>query len=81
MRYLASVWCGEDNGANIGLSVDEIEAEEQGLSSLIGTKITAYTAENDLPVTGMDLAVETCCLSKSQTICRRWTCCTGKTSS
>ncbi len=56
---IAVSWCGEDNGANIGLSVDEIEAEEQGLSSLIGTKITAYTAENDLPVTGMDLAVET----------------------
>lgn len=56
---IAVSWCGEDNGANSGLSVDEIEAEEQSLSSLIGTDITAYTAENDLPVTGMNLAVET----------------------
>ena len=48
---IAVSWCGEDNGANSGLSVDEIEAEEQSLSSLIGTDITAYTAENDLPVT------------------------------
>ena len=56
---IAVSWCGESNGANDGLSVDEIETEEQGLSSLIGTDITAYTAENDLPVMGMDLSVET----------------------
>ena len=56
---IAVSWCGEDNGANYGRTVEEIEAEEQGLSSLIGTDITAYTTENDQPVKGTDLSVET----------------------
>ena len=56
---IAVSWCGEDNGANLGRTVEEIEAEEEGLSALIGTTITAYTAENDRPVEGIDLSVET----------------------
>ena len=56
---IAVSWCGEDNGANLGRTVEEIEAEEEGLSALIGTTVTAYTAENDLPAAGIDLSVET----------------------
>ncbi len=56
---IAVSWCGENNGANYGRTVEEIEAEEQELSRLIGTAVTAYTAENDLPVEGMNLTVET----------------------
>ena len=56
---IAISWCGEDNGANLGKTAEEIEAEEEGLSSLIGTTVTAYTAENDKPVEGVDMSVET----------------------
>ncbi len=56
---IAVSWCGEDNGANLGRTAEEIEAEEDGLSALIGTTVTAYTAENDQPVEGLDLSVET----------------------
>ena len=56
---IAVSWCGEDNGANLGRTLEEIEAEEEGLSSLTGTTITAYTAENDQPAEGTDLSVET----------------------
>ncbi len=52
------VICGEDNGANLGKTVEEVEAEEKALSSLTGTNITAYTAENDLPVDGQEFAVK-----------------------
>ena len=56
---IAVSWCGEDNGANLGRTVEEIEAEEEGLSALIGTTVTAYTAENDQPAEGIELSVET----------------------
>ncbi len=56
---IAVSWCGEENGANLGKTADEVEAEERALVSLIGTTVTAYTAENDLPVEGTDLPVET----------------------
>ena len=56
---IAISWCGEDNGANLGKTVEEIEAEEEGMSALIGTTVTAYTAENDHPVEDLDLSVET----------------------
>ena len=56
---IAVSWCGEDNGANLGRTVEEIEAEEEGLSALIGTNVTAYTAENDQPAESMELSVET----------------------
>jgi hypothetical protein len=56
---IAVSWCGEDNGANLGRTTEEIEAEEEGLSALIGTTVTAYTAANDQPVEGFDLSVET----------------------
>ena len=55
---IAVSWCGEDNGANLGKTVEEIEAEEAGLSSLTGTTITAYTTEDDRPVDGFELSVE-----------------------
>lgn len=56
---IAVSWCGEDNGANLGKTVEEIEAEEEGLSALIGTTVAAYTAENDQPAESFDLSVET----------------------
>ncbi|MCR5794421.1 MAG: hypothetical protein K6G61_03585 [Solobacterium sp.] len=56
---IAVSWCGKDNGANLGKTAEEVEEEEKHLSSLIGTKITAYTAENDLPKDGMDFTIET----------------------
>ena len=39
-------------------SEEEIEAEEEAFSALIGTAVTAYTAENDQPVEDVDLSVE-----------------------
>lgn len=56
---IAVSWCGENNDANRGRTVEEIEAEEAGLSSLIGTAVTAYTAVNDRPAEGVELAVKT----------------------
>ena len=55
---IAVSWCGADNGANLGKSVETIEAEEAALAALPGTVITAYTSKNDLPVDGMELSVE-----------------------
>ena len=55
---IAVSWCGVDNGANLGKTVKEVEAEEDALSGLTGTTITAYTAENDRPMEGMEIAVE-----------------------
>ena len=56
---IAVSWCSENNAANLGRSEEEIEAEEEGLSGLTGTDITAYTAVNDLPAEDMALSVET----------------------
>ena len=55
---IAVSWCGEDNGANLGLSPEEIEAEENGLISLVGQTVTAYTSENDEPVSPTEYVVE-----------------------
>ena len=55
---IAVSWCGADNGANLGKTAEEVEAEEEALSSLTGKTITAYTAENDQPVDGMKFSVE-----------------------
>lgn len=55
---IAVSWCGADNAANFGKTVQEVEAEEEALSSLLGTTVTAYTAENDLPKDPMELTVE-----------------------
>lgn len=56
---IAVSWCGTDNGANLGKTAEEVEAEEEALSGLIGTTVTAYTAENDRPKEGLDLFAET----------------------
>ena len=56
---IAVSWCNEDNGANLGKSVEEIEAEEEALSGLTGTTVTAYTTEDDQPVDSVELSVET----------------------
>ncbi len=55
---MAVSWCGADNDANLGKSTEEVEAEEEALSALVGTSVTAYTTENDQPVQGQELAVE-----------------------
>ena len=55
---IAVSWCNENNSANLGKKVDEIETEEAGLSSLAGTSITACTTENDRPVDRVELFVE-----------------------
>lgn len=56
---IAVSWCGEDNGANQGKTTEEVEAEEEALSGLIGTTVMAYTAENDQPVDGTEFTVDT----------------------
>ena len=56
---IAVSWCDENNGANLGRTAEEIEAGEEGLSALTGTEITAWTTENDQPVTGVSLKAET----------------------
>ena len=56
---IAVSWCGEDNGANLGKTLEEIEAEEKALSDLKGSRIMAYTAENDQPREGKEFSVET----------------------
>ena len=55
---IAVSWCGEDNGANLGKTAEEVEAEEEAISSLTGSTVTAYTAENDRPKDGLELTVE-----------------------
>ncbi len=56
---IAVSWCSAENGANLGKSVEEIEAEEESLSALAGAAVTAYTTANDRPVEGTGYAVET----------------------
>ena len=46
---IAVSWCGEDNGANLGRTTEEIEAEEEGLSALIGTTYRLQTAWRATP--------------------------------
>ncbi len=56
---IAVSWCGKDNAANAGMSAEEVMEAEEKLSSLTGTSVTAYTAENDEPAEGTDLEAET----------------------
>ena len=57
---IAVSWCREnDNGANLGKTIDEVENEEEALSGLIGTTVMAFTSENDLPVDGTEFTIET----------------------
>ena len=56
---IACSWCGKDNGANLGKTAEEVELEEEGLSGLIGTAVTACTAENDRARDGREYFVET----------------------
>ena len=51
---IAVSWCGEKNGANLGMTTEEVEADEASLAAVVGSKITAYTAVSDAP----DAAVE-----------------------
>ena len=55
---IAVSWCGTNNGANLGKTVEEVETEEEGFSDLIGTDLVAYTAENDQPKDGLELSVK-----------------------
>ena len=56
---IAVSWCDEDNGANMGKTAAEVEAEEEALSGLVGTTVTAYITENDQPREGIELSVKT----------------------
>ena len=56
---IAYSWCGPENGANSGKTAQEVEAEEEALSGLVGTTVTAYTSENDRPKDGFEITVET----------------------
>lgn len=55
---IAVSWCGPDNGANLGKSAEDVETEEKALSVLVGTTVTAYTAENDKPAQSQEYTVE-----------------------
>ena len=55
---IAVSWCDADNAANLGKTVEAIEAEEEALAELTGTTVTAYTTENDRPADGTKLTVE-----------------------
>lgn len=55
---MAVSWCGEDNGANLGKTAEEVEAEEKELSGMVGSEITAYTAEKDRPKDPLKISVE-----------------------
>ena len=54
---IAVSWCRVNNGANLGKTVEEVEADEKALAGLIGTTVTAYTAENDEPRDGTEFVV------------------------
>ena len=56
---IAVSWCGENNAANHGMTAEEIEAAEEELGAVTGKTVTAFTSENDLPVSGMDMLAET----------------------
>ena len=56
---IAVSWCGPDNAANLGLTAEEVEAEEAALAGIAGTSVTVWTAENDRPKAGTDLKAET----------------------
>ncbi len=55
---IAVSWCGEENGANIGKTTEQVEKEEEALSGLTGTSVMEYTSENDLPQEGQEVFVE-----------------------
>ena len=55
---IAVSWCSEDNAVNRGKTADQVNAEEEALSGLIGTTVSAYTTEDDRPVDSIRLSVE-----------------------
>ena len=55
---IAVSWCSKDNGANLGKSTEEVEAEEERLSDLTGTDIVAYTTKDDQPQDSVEFSVE-----------------------
>ncbi len=56
---IAVSWCDDENAANRGKTVPEVEADEAALSALIGTEVTAYTAVSDQPDISVSMTVET----------------------
>lgn len=56
---IAVSWCNAENNANTGRTLEEIEPEEEALSSLAGTTVTAYTTKNNQPVDSLNYTVET----------------------
>ena len=56
---IAVSWCNGQNNANAGKTREIIESEEEALSSLVGTTVTAYTTENNQPVGSVNYTVET----------------------
>ncbi len=56
---IAVSWCGPENGANLGKTAEEVEADETALSAVVGTTVTAYTSKNDFPIDGYEYPVET----------------------
>ena len=59
INAVAVSWCDENNGANLGKSVEEIESEEAAFDALVGTSVSAFTTENDQPIDETQYAVET----------------------
>ena len=55
---VAVSWCGENNWANQGKAVEEIEEEEESFSGLIGTAVMEYTSKDDLPQEGKEVFAE-----------------------
>lgn len=56
---VAVSWCNAENNANAGKTAREVESEEEALSSLAGSTVTAYTSKNNLPVDSVEYTVET----------------------
>ena len=55
---IAVSWCGEGNGANLNKTVEEVEKEEESFAGLTGTSVMEYTSEDDHPVDGREVLVE-----------------------
>ena len=56
---IAVSWCDEENDANLGKTVEEVETREKALSSLTEMTIFEYTSEEDKPDEGFEIFVET----------------------
>ena len=55
---IAVSWYGGNNEANLGKTAEAVEAEEEALSDLTGTTVTAYTVGENQPKDGRELVVE-----------------------